>query len=76
MQGRRKFTGQLVALKFIVKRGKAENGLRGLRQEIAILQELNHPNIILLLDWFETQTEICVVTEFAQVIDRTLDVFI
>eukprot|EP00474_Spongospora_subterranea_P005628 CRZ06086.1 hypothetical protein [Spongospora subterranea] len=63
-KGRRKSTGQLVAMKFIVKRGKTCISM--LRQEIAILQDLNHANIILLLDWFETNTEICVVTEMAQ----------
>ena len=36
-------------------------------QEIEILRTLRHPNIILMLDWFETKEEICVVTEFAQV---------
>lgn len=27
---------------------------------------MRHPNIILLLDWFETSTEIGIVTEIAQ----------
>ncbi len=66
-QGRRKHSGQIVAMKFIVKHGKSEKDLKNLRQEINILQTLNHENIILLLDWFETKAEICVVTEYAQV---------
>lgn len=37
-----------------------------MRQEIDILQKLKHKNIILLLDWFETKTEFCLVTEYAQ----------
>jgi fused-like protein len=65
-QGRRKFSGQIVAMKFIVKHGKSDKDLESLRQEIAILRTLNHENIILLLDWFETKSQICVVTEFAQ----------
>jgi len=89
-KGRRKFSGQIVAMKFIVKKGKSERDLRNLRQvgtlpvfiecllsfcamltqhnrqEISILKKLRHPNIILMLDWFETKMEICVVTEFAQ----------
>ena len=36
-KGRRKHTGQTVALKFIGKHGKSERDLRNLRQEIAIL---------------------------------------
>merc|ERR1719230_1774590 len=64
-KGRRKFTGQIVALKFISKRGKPEKDLQNLRLEIGILQRLDHPNIIRLLDSFETNTDFVVVTEFA-----------
>lgn len=39
-KGRRKSTGQLVAMKFIVKRGKACISM--LRQEIAILQVISY----------------------------------
>ncbi|OMJ73953.1 hypothetical protein SteCoe_27264 [Stentor coeruleus] len=65
-KGRRKYSGQIVALKFITKRGKSEKDLNNLRQEIDILRGLHHENIILLLDSFETPHEFCVVTEFAQ----------
>lgn len=34
-------------------------------QEIEILRQLRHENIIQMLDAFETKTEFCVVTEFA-----------
>jgi len=64
-KGRKRYSGQIVALKFIVKKGKTEHDLHSLKQEISILQRLNHPNIIRLLDSFETQREICVVTEYA-----------
>ena len=64
-KGRLKFTGKVVALKFIAKRGKTEKDIRNLRQEIAILRTLRHPNIIELFDSFETATDFCVVTEFA-----------
>ena len=46
-KGRRKYTGQIVALKFINKKGKSRKEIRSLRLEIDILRELNHPNIIL-----------------------------
>ncbi|XP_058074020.1 serine/threonine-protein kinase TIO [Magnolia sinica] len=65
-KGRRKYTGQTVALKFILKHGKSEKEIHSLRQEIEILKKLKHENIIEMLDAFETPQEFCVVTEFAQ----------
>ena len=47
-------------------RGKSAKELSNLRQEIEILKKLRHKNIILLLEWFETKKEICLVTEYAQ----------
>lgn len=57
---------QTVAVKLITKHGKNEKDLRNLRQEIEILRKLQHPNIIAMLDAFETKNDFCVVTEFAQ----------
>ncbi|KAL7148444.1 hypothetical protein ABFS83_06G179000 [Erythranthe nasuta] len=65
-KGRRKFTGQTVAMKFIPKHGKSEKDIFNLRQEIEILRKLKHENIIAMLDSFESPQEFCVVTEFAQ----------
>ncbi|CAI9787157.1 unnamed protein product [Fraxinus pennsylvanica] len=65
-KGRRKFTGQTVAMKFIPKHGKSEKDILNLRQEIEILRKLKHENIIEMLDSFESPQEFCVVTEFAQ----------
>ena len=62
-KGRRKHTGQIVALKFIVKHGKSEKDIRNLRQEIEILRALRHENIIQMLDTFETKSKFVVVTE-------------
>ena len=39
---------------------------RNLRQEIAILSALDHENVVKMFDYFETDREFCVVTEFAQ----------
>ena len=64
-RGRRRFTGQIVALKFISKGGKSAADLAALRQEIAILRRLDHENIVLLLDFFETPRDVVVVTEYA-----------
>jgi fused-like protein len=65
-KARRRFTGQVVAIKFIMKLGKSERELRSLRQEIEILSRLEHPNIVRVLGDFETPSELGVVTEFAQ----------
>lgn len=63
--GRMKDTGLNVAMKFIAKIGKTKKDLEALRQEISILKTLEHENIIRMLDSFETQSDFCVVTEFA-----------
>ncbi|KAF8116698.1 hypothetical protein N665_0015s0071 [Sinapis alba] len=65
-KGRRKYTGQTVAMKFIMKQGKSDKDIHSLRQEIEILRKLKHGNIIEMLDSFENEREFCVVTEFAQ----------
>ena len=65
-KGRKKYTGQIVALKFILKHGKSEKDIKSLRQEIEILRTLQHENVIRMMDSFETKTDFVVVTEFAQ----------
>ncbi|XP_062845074.1 serine/threonine-protein kinase 36 isoform X2 [Trichomycterus rosablanca] len=65
-KGRRKFSGQVVALKFIPKVGRSDKELRCLKREIEIMRGLKHPNVVLLLDSFETHTEVVVVTEYAE----------
>ncbi|XP_026185072.1 serine/threonine-protein kinase 36 isoform X2 [Mastacembelus armatus] len=65
-KGRRRFTGQVVALKFMPKVGRSEKELRNLKREIEIMRDLQHPNIVQLFDSFETDTEVVVVTEYAE----------
>eukprot|EP01062_Namystynia_karyoxenos_P057934 TRINITY_DN4916_c0_g1_i1.p1 TRINITY_DN4916_c0_g1~~TRINITY_DN4916_c0_g1_i1.p1 ORF type:complete len:1200 (+),score=403.66 TRINITY_DN4916_c0_g1_i1:84-3683(+) len=65
-KARRRFTGHIVAMKFITKKGKSEKELKNLRTEIEIMTKLNHENIIMLLDAFETRGEFVVVMEYAQ----------
>ncbi|XP_058448995.1 serine/threonine-protein kinase fused [Malaya genurostris] len=55
-----------VALKIISKRGRSGRDLKGLRGECEIQRNLQHPNIIRMLDSFETENEIIAVTEFAR----------
>ncbi|KAL5015967.1 hypothetical protein ScPMuIL_005556 [Solemya velum] len=65
-KGRKKFSGQVVAMKFIPKVGKPEKELRNLRREIDIMRCLHHGNIIEMLDSFETDKEVVVVTDYAE----------
>ncbi|XP_044755661.1 serine/threonine-protein kinase fused-like [Coccinella septempunctata] len=57
--------GQIVALKVISKRGRSLKEIKDLRGEFEIQRHLHHPNIIQMLDSFESDNEIVVITEFA-----------
>uniref|UniRef100_A0A8C3K9E6 non-specific serine/threonine protein kinase n=1 Tax=Calidris pygmaea TaxID=425635 RepID=A0A8C3K9E6_9CHAR len=57
-KGRRKHSAQVVALKFIPKVGRSEKELKNLQREIEIMRGLHHPNIIQMLDSFETDKEV------------------
>lgn len=48
----------MVALKFIPKVGRSEKELKNLQREIEIVRDLHHPNIIQMLDSFETAKEV------------------
>ncbi len=65
-RGRRKHTGQTVAIKVISKLGKTAVEQKALRKELEILRTLKHENIIRWLDDVETQEHFMVITEFAQ----------
>ncbi|XP_077402506.1 uncharacterized protein LOC144036080 [Vanacampus margaritifer] len=65
-KGMKKFTGQVVALKFMPKMGRSNKELQSLKKEIEIMSNLQHPNIVKLFDSFETETEVVVVTEYAE----------
>jgi fused-like protein len=52
-------------LKFVAKAGKSFEELSALRTEVSILRRLDHENIVLLLDFFETARDVVLVTEFA-----------
>ena len=52
----------MVALKFIPKVGRSEKELRNLRREIEIMRNLHHENIIQMLDSFETEKEVALLT--------------
>ncbi|NXY76235.1 STK36 kinase, partial [Glareola pratincola] len=65
-KGRRKHSAQVVALKFIPKVGRSEKELKNLQREIEIMRGLHHPNIVQMLDSFETDKEVVVVTDYAE----------
>ncbi|NWX98184.1 STK36 kinase, partial [Nothoprocta ornata] len=65
-KGRRRYSAQVVALKFIPKVGRSEKELKNLQREIEIMRGLHHPNIIQMLDSFETDKEVVVVTDYAE----------
>lgn len=48
----------MVALKFIPKVGRSQKELKNLQREIEIMRGLHHPNIIQMLDSFETSKEV------------------
>ncbi|XP_077360558.1 uncharacterized protein LOC144005933 isoform X2 [Festucalex cinctus] len=57
---------KVVALKFMPKMGRSNKELQSLKKEIEIMSNLQHPNIVKLFDSFETETEVVVVTEYAE----------
>ena len=65
-KARRKFTGHIVALKFITKSGKSKNDLKNLRREIDIMKDLEHPNIVKMFDFFETDKDVISVCEYCE----------
>ena len=53
-RGKDKQTGEIVALKLIPKVGHSDKDIKSLRCECKIQKELQHPNIVKMIDAFET----------------------
>lgn len=53
-------------LKLISQKGRSSKDLKNLKQECDIQQQLNHPNIIRMIESFDTESELVVVTEYAE----------
>ncbi|KAL0226021.1 hypothetical protein P9112_013345 [Eukaryota sp. TZLM1-RC] len=64
-RGRRVGCTDIVALKFISLQNKDQKDIDNIRKELQIHKTLNHTNVIKYFDCFETDTDICVVTEYA-----------
>ena len=60
-----------MALKFIPKVGRSEKELKNLQREIDIMRNLEHENIIKLLDSFATPKEVCCFVAFIKVSEKT-----
>jgi serine/threonine protein kinase len=59
--------GTVVALKVIQKSGiKTEKDARDIINEVAILKYAHHPNIVKLLEVFQTTREVCLALEFVE----------
>ncbi|RZF42642.1 hypothetical protein LSTR_LSTR001437 [Laodelphax striatellus] len=58
-------TDEIIALKIISKCGRSMKELASLRSECEVQRDLFHPNIIKMIDSFETEGDIVVVTEYA-----------
>ncbi|CAB3242027.1 unnamed protein product [Arctia plantaginis] len=65
-KAKHKETDAIVALKVIRKKGRSLKDLKNLRQECDIQRQLKHPNIIRMIDSFDTESELVVVTEYAE----------
>ena len=58
-----KTTKQVVAIKSVKKRGMRPAAIADMRQEIQLLAQLDHPNIVKILEAFEDDTAITLVME-------------
>ncbi|XP_065831547.1 serine/threonine-protein kinase 36-like [Oscarella lobularis] len=64
-KARKKHSGQIVAIKFISKANRKPSELKKLQYEIELMKRMEHPNIISMMDSFEMDNEVGVVTEYA-----------
>lgn len=69
-------TGQKYAIKCIKREGLTAEDLEALKTEVAILKEMNHPNIMILHDFFQEEKYYYLVTEFmagGELFDRIVE---
>lgn len=66
-QARKLSTDENVAIKILLKKALEGNSieLQMLYDELAILQKLDHPNIVKFKDWFESKEKFYIVTQLA-----------
>ena len=61
-----KTTGQRVAIKCVRKRGLPPAHVTDMKKEIELLSQLDHPNIVKILDAFENEHTLALVMEICQ----------
>ncbi|DAZ96083.1 TPA: hypothetical protein N0F65_005861 [Lagenidium giganteum] len=69
-------TGQRYAIKCIKREGLVAEDIEALKTEVAILKEMNHPNIMILHDFFQEEKYYYLVTEFmagGELFDRIVE---
>ena len=65
-KGKNRETGERIAVKIMHKHKMTKEDLVGVRNEIRILSDADHPNIVKLLDTFENEKSYCLVLELMQ----------
>ena len=64
IKAREKGTNRDVAVKIISKEKSISSAMVQLKREVTVLQKAEHPNIVKLYDFFETDNEIYIVMEY------------
>lgn len=64
IKAREKGTNKYVAVKIISKEKSINSAMVQLKREVTVLQKAEHPNIVKLYDFFETDKEIYIVMEY------------
>jgi len=62
--GKQKSTGREVAIKVVQKNSVDTSDLQSLKREIDIMRKVDHVNVLPLIDIFETEKEVTIITEF------------
>ena len=57
-------TQQTVAIKIITKNKAKKSSMQQIQRELTILQTVNHPNVLKLIEFFETKSKVYIVTEY------------
>lgn len=65
-KGKHRETGDHVAIKILSKRKMNEEDIAGMQNEIAILSQIDHPNVVKLVDTYEDKGHYCLIMELMQ----------
>ena len=59
-----RLTNQIVAVKIITKNKAKKSSIQQIQRELSILQTINHPNVLKLIEYFETRSKVYIITEY------------